>query len=343
MSVARFGLLDNGSAIERVSLSGGGLQVNVLSLGSIIQDLTFDAGQGPQRRVLGFEQLGDYVAHSPYCGCVAGRYANRIAEGRCVIDGKSYQLTRNEAGRTHLHGGETGFSHRVWQILDHGPQHVTLELVSPDGEEGYPGTLTARCTYRILGAGELAIELTATTDRATIVNLATHSYFNLDSGFEGGDDILDHVLEVPAAHYLPVDAHRIPTGEIAPVEGTIFDFRRGHALRAAPGKTQPAYDHNFVLGTARCAEPRLAARLTGPLSGTQLEIRTTEPGLQFYDGARVGPLVPGHGGRRYGAYAGLCLEPQIFPDSPNHANFPDATLRPGETYRQLTLYRFRPV
>jgi aldose 1-epimerase len=339
MSLARFGLLDDGTAVERVGLAGGGLQLNLLSLGGIIQDLTYDAGRGPQHRVLGFEQLGDYVAHSPYCGCIAGRYANRIAEGRCTIDGKSYQLARNESGRTHLHGGELGFSHRVWQILDHGTQHVTLELVSPDGDQGYPGNLTALCTYRITGDGELAIELTATADRPTIVNLATHSYFNLD----GGDNILDHVLEIPATHYLPVDAHRIPTGEIAAVEGTVFDFRKGHALRAAPGKTQPAYDHNFVLGRERSAEPRHAARLTGPASATQLEIRTTEPGLQFYDGARVGPLVPGHGGKRYGAYAGLCLEPQIFPDSPNHAHFPDATLRPGETYRQVTIYRFSPV
>lgn len=343
MSITRFGLLDNGTPVDRISLSGGGVALNVLTLGSIIQDLAVDTGLGPQRRVLGFEQLGDYVAHSPYCGCVAGRYANRIAEGRCVIDGKACQLTRNEGGRTHLHGGEIGFSHRVWQILDHGPEHVTLQLISPDGEQGYPGRLTAHCTYRLTGDGELTIDLSATTDRATIVNLATHSYFNLDSGLEGGDDILDHLLEIPAAQYLPVDAHRIPTGEIARVDGTVFDFRHGRVLRVGIGQPQPAYDHNFVLAKARGAQPRLMARLTGPLSRTQLEIRSTEPGLQFYDGARVGPLVPGHDGKRYGAYAGLCLEPQLFPDAPNQAHFPEAILRPGETYRQITLYRFKGI
>jgi aldose 1-epimerase len=339
MSITRFGLLDDGTAIDRVSLSGDGVEIKVLTLGAIIQDLMFDSGQGPQRRVLGFEQLGDYVAHSPYCGCIAGRFANRIAEGRCAINGKFYQLARNEAGRGHLHGGEVGFSHRAWQILDHGPTHVTLQLVSPDGEQGYPGTLTARCTYRLTGDGAIEIDLAATTDAPTIVNLAAHSYFNLD----GGTDILHHVLEIPASHYLPVDAHRIPTGEIAPVCGTLFDFRPGRALRARDGETQPAYDHNFVLAHERVPTPRLVARLTGSLSRTQLEIHSTEPGLQFYDGARVGPLVPGHAGQRYGAYAGLCLEPQIFPDAPNHAHFPDATLRPGETYRQVTLYRFRAV
>lgn len=335
MTVARFGLRDDNRPVERVTLAGGGLTLSVLTLGSIIQDLAFDAGDGPRRRVLGFEQLGDYLAHSPYCGCIAGRFANRIAAGRCTIDGRAHQLTRNEAGRTHLHGGENGFSHRIWSLIDHGTGHVTLERVSPDGEEGYPGTLTARCTYRITGDGELTIELGATTDRATIVNLATHSYFNLD----GGNDILDHLLEVPAAHYLPVDAHRIPTGEIAPVAGTAFDFRKPRSIRAA-GAPQPAYDHNFVLDSARRTRPRFVAALTDPRSHTRLEIHSTEPGLQFYDGAGMGPLVPGHGGRRYGAHAGLCLEPQLFPDAPNHPHFPDATLRPGETYRQVTLYRF---
>lgn len=336
MSVAPFGRLADGTLVERVRLSGGGLEVQVLSLGAVIQDLGFDTGDGPRRRVLGFTQLDDYVTHAPYFGCVAGRYANRIADGRCVIEGRACQLSRNEAGRTHLHGGALGFARRIWQILDHGPGHVLLELVSPEGEEGYPGTLTARCCYRITGDGELTIELGATTDRATIVNLATHSYFNLD----GSADILDHVLEIPAAHYLPVDAHLIPTGEIAAVGGTPFDFRHPRSLRAPAGQPATAYDHNFVLGRARSTETRLAARLTGSLSRTQLEIHSTEPGLQLYDGAGLALPVPGYDGRRYGTHAGLCLEPQNFPDAPNHAHFPDAILRPGEGYRQVTIYRF---
>ncbi|MBL8709730.1 MAG: hypothetical protein JNL25_11090 [Rhodospirillaceae bacterium] len=175
MSVAPFGRLADGTPVDRVSLSGGGLAVQVLSLGAIIQDLCFGTGTGRQRCVLGFAQLDDYVAHSPYFGCVAGRYANRIADGRCVIDGTVHQLSRNEAGRTHLHGGTLGFGRRVWQIRDHGAGHVLLELISPDGEEGYPGSLTASCCYRITGDGELTIDLGASTDRATIVNLTTHS------------------------------------------------------------------------------------------------------------------------------------------------------------------------
>ncbi|TDQ86495.1 aldose 1-epimerase [Dongia mobilis] len=341
MSISPFGLLDDGAAVERIEIDSGGVTLGVLTLGATIQDLQVDTGKGAQRRVLGFAQLSDYRAHSPYFGCIAGRYANRIAEGICRIDGKTYQLTRNEAGRTHLHGGERGFSHRIWSLRDQGPSHVTLELQSAHGEEGYPGNLLARCTYRVTGDGEITLELGATTDRATIVNLAAHSYFNLDLD-EGAENILDHLLEVPAAHYLPVDAHLIPTGEIAAVGGTPFDFRVARSIRAA-GDSPSAYDHNLVLARKRLAEPRPVARLIGPLSGTMLEIRSTEPGLQFYDGARVGPLVPGHDGRRYGAYAGLCLEPQNFPDAPNRPDFPDPVLRPGESYRQVTVYRFSGV
>ncbi|MFN3461730.1 MAG: aldose epimerase family protein [Oceanibaculum sp.] len=338
MSVSPFGLLDDGDAVQRIELCGGGVTLAVLTLGATIQDIKVDTGQGAQRRVLGFAQISDYRAHSPYFGCIAGRYANRIAGGSCEIEGKRYQLTRNEAGRTHLHGGERGFSHRNWSLRDHGPTHVTLELLSAHGEEGYPGNLTARCTYRLTGDGEITLELGATTDQATIINLAAHSYFNLDLD-AGGEDILDHLLEVAAGHYLPVDAHLIPTGEIAAVDGTPFDFRAARSIRAA-GALRTAFDHNLVLARERRAEPRPVARLIGPLSGTMLEIHSTEPGLQFYDGARVGPLVPGHDGRRYGAHAGLCLEPQNFPDAPNRPEFPDPVLRPGEIYRQVTIYRF---
>lgn len=335
MTVTRFGTLADGAAVERISIAGGGLSLDILTYGAIIQDLAFDAGHGPMRRVLGFPRLQDYVDHSPYCGCIAGRYANRIAGGSCVIDGIPVQLTRNERGRTHLHGGHPGFDRRNWRLIDHGSDHVALELTSPDGEQGYPGNVTARCTYRISGDGELTIALGAETDRATLVNLAAHSYFNLD----GGADIRDHLLDVPAAHYLPVDGDLIPTGEIASVAGTAFDFRSARAIGPAP----VAYDHNFVIALERRQTPHAMARLIGPKSRTQLEIFSTEPGLQFYDGAGLDIAVPGHDGSRYGHYAGLCLEPQLFPDSPNRPTFPEAILRPGAAYRQTTIYRFAAI
>jgi aldose 1-epimerase len=215
--------------------------------------------------------------------------------------------------------------------VDHGAEHVTLELVSPAGDQGYPGTLTARCTYRIAGEGLLEIDLSATTDAPTIVNLATHSYFNLD----GTADILDHRLEIPAAHYLPVDEALIPTGEIAAVAGTPFDFRIARPVRGTV-----TYDHNMVIDRTRATAPRLMARLEGPLSRTRMEVHSTEPGLQFYDGSGLNASLPGHDGRLYGRHGGLCLEPQIFPDSPNHPGFTDATLRPGADYAQVTQYRF---
>lgn len=308
----------------------------VLTYGAVIRDLTFDSGHGPKGRVLGFARLQDYLDHSPYFGCVAGRYANRIGDGRFTLDGHSYQLTLNERGRTHLHGGRRGFSHRAWSLLDHGADHVTLELISPDGEEGYPGTLTARCRYRIAGHGVLEIDLSATTDAPTIINLATHSYFNLDRT----PDALDHRLEIPAEFYLPVDAHLIPTGELAAVDGTQFDFRRIQPVRTA---MKTGYDHNMVIDHVGTVSPRFVARLEGPISRTRLDVHSTEPGLQFYDGAGIASSAPGLNGQPYGPHAGLCLEPQIFPDSPNHGSFPDATLRPGETYHQVTQYRFSRI
>lgn len=334
MSIVPFGALADGTEVQEIRLAGGGLSLWILSRGAVIRDLTFDSGNGPQGRVLGFKTQQDYLAQSPYFGCVAGRFANRIAGGRFTLDGRAHQLSVNEKDRNHLHGGKSGFSHRVWSVVDHGTDHVTLELVSPDGDQGYPGTLTARCTYRIVKDGVLEIDLTATTDAPTIINLATHSYFNLD----GTADILDHRLEIPAAHYLPVDAHLIPTGEIAPVAGTPFDFRTSRPVRSTV-----TYDHNMVIDRTRTATPHLMARLEGPISRTRLEVHSTEPGLQLYDGAGLKPSLPGLGGRIYGRHAGICLEPQIFPDSPNHLGFPDATLRPGATYAQVTQYQFSAI
>nr|WP_298688213.1 aldose epimerase family protein [uncultured Dongia sp.] len=335
MSITDFGALTDGTTVQEIRLSGGGLSLGVLTRGCVIRTLDFDAGQGPKGRVLGFKTIDPYLGPSPYFGCVAGRYANRIAGGRFTLDGHDYQLTRNEKDRTHLHGGRNGFSHRAWQVLDHGSDHVTLELISPAGEEGYPGTMTARCTYRIISDGVLEIDLTATTDAPTIINLATHSYFNLD----GTPDILQHRLEIAAEHYTPVDATLIPTGEIAAVAGTPFDFR----MMRPVGGHGATYDHNFVVDRVRVAAPRLMARLDGPESRTRLDVHSTEPGVQLYDSAGLAPTLPGLDGVSYGRHAGICLEPQIFPDSPNHANFPDATLRPGETYHQITQYRFSRI
>lgn len=318
-----FGTLPDGDEVFEIRLSDGAMSAAILTYGARIRDLAFDGEDGPRSRVLGFATLAEYLADRSYAGSVVGRYANRIAEGRFVLDDRTFQLTRNE-GSTHLHGGASGFSHRNWRIVDRGQQHATLELVSAAGEEGYPGVLIVRCTYRLMKEAALRIELTAITDAPTIINLATHSYFNLD----GTPDILRHLLQIPAECYLPVDTGIVPTGEIAAVADTPFDFRE-----ARPVGNGVHYDHNFVIDRQRVAKPRLMARLDGPVTGTRLEIHSTEPGLQFYDGA----AFPGS------PYAGLCLEPQIFPNSPNQPGFPDAILRPGETYRQVTDYRFSRI
>lgn len=315
-----FGATNDGVTVSEIGLGNGALTLSILTHGARIHDLTF---QG-KPRVLKFQSIDDYLTHAVYAGAVAGRYANRIANGRFSLDGQNYQLPCNERGRTHLHGGVKGFAHRNWDIVDDSNSHVTLGLVSPAGEEGYPGTLTARATYRLDG-DDVRIELTAMTDAPTIINLATHSYFNLD----GGGDILGHRLTIPAPHYLPVTADLIPTGEIAPVAGTAFDFRTPKEV----GASGQRYDHNFVVSPQRVTEPRLMASLEGAASRTRLDLLSTEPGVQFYDGGYLN-------GGGFGAHAGLCLEPQVFPNSPNEPSFSNAVLRPGETYRQLTIYRF---
>jgi len=323
MTRASFGTTQDGMRVSEIHLASDTLTLSILTHGARIHGLSFDG----KPRILGFANIDEYLTHAVYAGAVAGRYANRIAGGRFSLGGKDYQLPCNERGRTHLHGGAKGFSHRNWDIVDESDTHVTLRLISPDGEEGYPGTLDVRCTYRLDG-NDARIELTATTDAPTIVNLATHSYFNLD----GSPDILGHRLQIPAAHYLPVTEDLIPTGEIADVTGTPFDFRDGKAV----GASGQRYDHNFVLGRARLAEPRLVASLEGPSSRTRMDVLSTEPGVQFYDGG----YLKGGG---FGAHAGLCLEPQVFPNSPNEPGFSDAVLRPGELYRQVTIYRFHRV
>lgn len=334
MSVSQFGQLADGTPVESVAIARGGLSVSIMALGAAVTDLRV----GGRSVVLGFDDLASYLAHSPYFGVIAGRHANRIAGGRFRLDGNEVQLERNDGGRNHLHGGANGFARRLWLLRESGPAHAVLALVSQDGDAGYPGRVEATARYEIPPAGDrLRIVLEAVTDRPTLVNLATHSYFNLD----GSPGIGAHLLQIEADAYLPVDGEAIPTGEVRPVAGTPFDFRRLRRIDDHGGDV--AHDHNFCLSAMPTSEPRAVARLVGQESGLAMDVLTTEPGLQFYDGYKLAVPCPGLGGRRYGPRAGLCLEPQRWPDSPNHRHFAGAVLRPGELYRQVTEYRFSQI
>jgi aldose 1-epimerase len=330
------GRLADGTPVEEIAISAPGLSARVLTFGATLASLVLDTPSGPREVLLGFDRLEDWVAHGAYFGCIAGRCANRIAGGRFELDGRAYELPRNDGGRHHLHGGTLGFGRRVWRVADADGRSATLALTSPDGEEGYPGTVEATCRYTVDESRRLVIELTATTDAPTLVNLAGHGYFALDDG----PDVLDHRLTIAAEAHTPADAELIPTGEIRPVAGTRFDFRTERPVRNGPGEAHAGYDDNFVLATAPSAEPRFAARLRSARSGVALDLHTTEPGLQVYDGGFLPVAPPLRGGRPGVRHGGICLEPQRFPDAVHYAGFPGSVLRPGEVYRQRTEYRF---
>jgi len=330
-----FGTTSDGQSVRRFDIAGGGLSARIINWGAVVQDLRLAGHDAPL--ILGFERFANYPLSSPYFGAIVGRCANRIRDGRFTLEGRRYQI--DPAGPAHgLHGGSNGFGHRVWDVLVHGPDFVTLGLHDPDGEMGFPGALDVHCTYRLKIPGTLSIELTATCEEPTLCNLAHHSYFNLDDG--GAGDILDHRLMVNAAAYLPTDSEMIPTGVVRPVDGTPFDFRHARPVRMELEGEQLGYDNNFCLAAAR-GPLRQAAWVQGATSGVEMEAWTTEPGVQLYIGQHVSTEARGLGGRRYGPYAGLCLEPQVWPDSPNRPYFPQATLWPGQMYRQITEYRFR--
>lgn len=336
MAIKTFGTLGDGTAVQQAVLTAGDLTLDVIGLGASIRDLVLKTPDGPVPLVLGLETLEDYVAHSPSMGIVAGRFANRIAGGRFELDGETYQLPLNENGKTHLHGGgKTGFGCRAWTVIDDSPTSVTFRLISADRDQGYPGNLETTVSYSLEEDNQVTIELVAVTDAPTIVNLATHSYFNLD----GEGDVLGHTLEIPAFAYLPVDGDLIPTGEIAPVAGTPFDFRRPRVVERRVDGELVGYDHNFCVDRVRAPHPRQMARLTGAKRGITLDVLSTEPGVQLYDGRGLNVPVTGTHGRRFTPRTGLCLEPQIFPDTPNQPDFGSAVLRPGEVYRQITQYR----
>jgi aldose 1-epimerase len=296
--------------------------------------------------VLGFDDLNGYLTGGgAYFGAVAGRYANRIARGRFALDGRDHQLSVNEPPN-HLHGGTVGFDKRPWSArVRRADDEVAVELAytSADGEEGYPGELAARVTYTLNGRDELRIDHHATASAPTVVNLTNHSYFNLAG--EGSGDVLDHRLWVDADRFTPVDATMIPTGELAPVAGTPFDLTTPTPLGARIDLDDEqlaragGYDHNWVLN-GWDASLRRAAVLTDPRSGRTLRVDTTEPGLQCYSGNKLDGSLVGTGGRPYGRHAGVALETQHFPDSPNQPDFPTTVLRPGRTYRSTTLLRF---
>jgi aldose 1-epimerase len=331
-----FGTTQGGDIIRRFTIRGGGLSANIIGLGAIVQDLRIAGHEAPL--VLGYDRLESYESDTAYFGAAVGRYANRIRDGRFTLGGERHQTDRNALGKHTLHGGSGGYAHRPWTVSLHGRDFVTLSLHDPAGEMGFPGALEITCTYRLKIPGTLAVEFSATTDEPTICNLTQHSYFNLDDG--GAGDILDHRMMLNAAAYLPVDGDTIPTGFVVPVDGTPFDFRQARPLRMEAEGRQLPYDENFCL--CACRGPlRQAAWVQGAASGLEMEVWTTEPGVQLYTGQFIAAPGPGLGGLGYRPYSGFCLEPQIWPDAPNRSYFPQAVLLPGERYHHVTEYRFR--
>jgi aldose 1-epimerase len=343
-----FGTLADGRQIEAVVLRNqAGIRVKIMTLGAAIQSLLVPDRSGHAGDIaLGFDSPQEYVQNPSYFGATVGRFANRIAKGRFTLDGKAYTLATNDHGN-HLHGGLKGFDKVLWTIdsvKSASPATAVFSYTSPDGEEGYPGTLHVTATYSLDDGATLRVEFKATTDKSTIVNISNHSYFNLSA--ETGASALNHLLLVNASKYTPVDAGLIPTGELRAVQGTPFDFRKPTAIgaRVRDGHDQQirygrGYDHNFALDGA-VGEMRLAARVADPLSGRVMEIFTAAPGLQFYSGNFLDATIAGKGGRVYREGDALVLEPQLFPDAPNQPGFPPARLDPGKTYANTMEYRF---
>jgi aldose 1-epimerase len=352
---ARFGTLPapDGRAVDVITLRNRhGIVVRAMTWGGIILSLeTPDRDGHAADIVLGFDTLDGYLGDSPYFGAIIGRYGNRIARGQFSLDGTRYDLARNN-GANHLHGGVHGFDKKLWDARTFeraGSAGVAFSYLSPDGEEGYPGRLEATVTYTLDDEDALTIDYAATTDAPTVVNLTQHSYFNLK---DAGGDVLGHELTIDADAFIPVDASLIPTGEIAPVQGTAFEFRKATAIGARIGDDDPqltiagGYDHTFALGlTASSSGGRRraltrAAFVHEPTTGRTIEVATTEPGVQLYTSNFLNGSIRGKGGVAYPHRGALCLETQHFPDSPNEPRFPTTVLRPGERYESRTVFRF---
>ncbi|MEQ9210309.1 MAG: aldose epimerase family protein [Pseudomonadales bacterium] len=348
-----FGELDAGQVEAAVLTNSQGVSARVIAYGAALQSLSVPDRDGNMADVvLSHPDMQGFVSTPQYFGVTAGRYANRIAGGRFSLDGNEYQLPVNN-GDNSLHGGIKGFDKVLWEIsaISSGDKEasVTFRYVSPDGDQGYPGELTTEVTYALNENNELSIQYRATTTKPTVVNLTNHSYFNL-AGANSGQSILNHFLEIDADHFLPTDAGAIPTGELRPVEGTLFDFRLQRTIgeRITDGSNEQlligrGYDHNYVLNSGVSDQPQLAARVSDHYSGRVLELWTTEPGVQFYSGNFLDASIVGKDDQIYRQSSGFCLEPQHFPDSPNQPDFPSTRLDPGEVYRQTSIFRFSTI
>lgn len=348
LTEARWGALPTGEEIKLYTFrNASGVEISITNYGGRIVTIKVPDRDGRFADIaLGFDDLDGYLRKNPYFGALIGRYANRIAKGEFKLDGKTYQLPRNN-GENSLHGGLKGFDKIAWTSRstsnEHGPA-LRLEYVSVDGEEGYPGTLTAIVTYSLTDANELRIDYEATTDKNTVLNLTNHSYFDLSG--QGSGKILDHIATIYADRFTPVNAHLIPTGELRPVAETPFDFRQpkrvGERIDQDDGQLKygVGYDHNYVLNRNGDGL-QLASRVMDPGSGRTIEAFTTEPAMQFYTGNHLAEsLVRGKGGVVYGFRSAFCLETQHFPDSPNQPEFPSTELKPGERFQQTTVFRF---
>jgi aldose 1-epimerase len=339
MGISResFGQTRDGREVELFVLeNAAGIRVRVMTFGGALVSAEVPDRTGRLADViLGFDRLDGYQrADNPYFGATCGRYANRIAKGSFSLDGTAYSLAGNN-GPNALHGGLTGFDKRVWEA-DIDGETVRMALTSPDGEEGYPGTLQVSLGYRLDEAGELRLDYTAETDRMTVLNLTNHSYFNL----AGGGSVLDHVIRINADRYTVVDDDAIPTGELRAVAGTEMDLRAPTAIGKNIAAVQGlGFDHNYCINQNGPGELTLAATVLEPESGRTLECWTTEPGVQFYTGNFL-ENIPGKGGTVYHRHEGFCLETQHYPDSPNHPEFPGTALAPGEVYTQTCIYSF---
>ena len=350
-----FGTTHEGTPVQIYTLrNANGCEVRITNYGGIIVSLKVPDRHGQAGDiVLGFDRLEDYLTpeylqKGPYFGAFVGRYANRIAKGAFPLDGREYHLPTNDGPNT-LHGGPRGFDKRVWEAHERtAPQGAALALryVSPDGEEGFPGTLTANIVYTLTDDNELRLDMEAVTDKDTVLNLSQHTYFNL-KGAEHGD-ILDHEVTLKAAQYVPIDTGSIPLDGVQPVAGTPFDFRQPTAIGARIHaddeqlRNGQGYDHCYVLEgyVPDATSPRQFARIAEPTTGRVLEVATTQPGVQFYTGNQLDGTFTGKGGVTYRKHGAFCLEPQHYPDSPNRPQFPSVVLRPGETYRHVITYRF---